>query len=341
MLAPTVSLADGQWHQVALSVDRVGAYSIYLDGVLSQTGPFTLGSLESNDTFFIGSPGAGGFAGELGEVRFYKRALTPADVMDHYNGWFQQECQINLAFSYTGAAAQNLTAAYNADLRIRKLLPETMLAMPFDVNVSSDERGMIVDYSRFLLAGTKTGAVWTPDGKVGGAYEFNAGGRTADKIMLPSALVSGTGDFTLSAQIYPANTTVGYIMGNYAPFNNSNGVELSLYQGKLNLQMQSSLASIGDILPDTWTHVAATRTNGVVRLYINGVRDDANGTLPASITGSRNFAIGNGPDYTYERFEGKIDEVRVFSRALSDAEILSLYNDNALASSQPLPLSQK
>jgi len=340
-LSPTLQLGDSDWHQVALSVDRIGNYTVYLDGALSQQAPFTLGSLESNGTFYIGAPGTSGFAGELGEVRFYKRALTPADVLDHYNGWFQQQCKIGLAFSYNGTAAKNLTAAYNADLRIRKLLPETILSMPFDVNISSDARGMIVDYSRFLGAGTKSGAVWTPYGAVGGAYDFNNGSRTADKITLPSALVSGTGDFTLSAWIYPANTTIGYIMGNYGP-GNANGVEFAVGSGKLVLYIQGyALSPASSIQPNTWYHVAATRKSGMVRLYINGVQAGPGATLNSTITSLEPFAIGNGPDYTSERFQGKIDEVRAFSRALSDDEILSLYNDNALASSQALPLSQK
>ncbi|MFA6328553.1 MAG: LamG-like jellyroll fold domain-containing protein, partial [Candidatus Micrarchaeia archaeon] len=339
-LSPNVSLADGKWHQVALSVDRTGDYSVYLDGALSQSAPFTLGGLESNGTFYIGSPGASGFSGELGEVRFYKRALTPADVMDHYNGWFQQQCTINLAFSYSGTAAQNLTAAYNADLRVRKLLPETVLAMPFDANISSDARGMIVDYSRFLGAGTKTGATWTPYGKVGGAYNFTG---TTDKILLPSALITGAGDFTLSAWIYPVDgsPSVYYIMGNYAP-NNLNGVEFFTYKGgQLGLYIQGYAKSAQSVPLNTWTHVAATRKGGVVRLYVNGVQSGSSTALNGSITSLKNFAIGNGPDYTSERFVGAIDEVRVFSRALTADEIASLYTDNALASSQALPLSQK
>ncbi|MCX6770917.1 MAG: DUF2341 domain-containing protein [Candidatus Micrarchaeota archaeon] len=343
-ILPAVSLADCDWHQVALSVDRTGNYSVYLDGVLyQQPAGFSLGSLESSGAFYIGSPGASGFAGELGEVRFYKRSLTPADVLGHYNGWFQQQCSMNLAFTYSGAAAQNLTAAYNAGLRIRALLPETMLSMPFDVNVSSDERGMIVDYSRFLGAGTKTGAAWVPDGKVGGAYEFNTGGRTTDKIMLPSALLSGTGDFTLSAWINTTGASANnYIMGNYDSIRNANGTEFFVDHHYLGLLIQGYATSPeGSIQDNEWYHVAATRQGGVARLYINGAQAGSSASLGTPITSLSNFAIGNGPDYISEPFSGRIDEVRVFSRALTDAEILALYDDNALASSQPLPLSQK
>jgi hypothetical protein len=329
-LLPTISLADGKWHQVALSADRTGNYSVYLDGALYSQALFTLGSLENNGTFYLGSPLSGGFKGELGEVRFYKRALTPADVLDHYNGWFQQQCKISLAFSYSGAAAQNLTAAYNADLRIRKLLPETILAMPFDVNVSSDGRGMIVDYSRFLGAGTKTGAAWTADGKVGGAYAFDGSG----KIALPSALLTGTGDFTAAAWIRPSSLGTSCVLCS----NLTTGFTLGYNSGLSVSAGPSSLAYPFTPAGGAWVHIAAVRKAGIGYLYVNGTLA-AQGALPGSIASAEPLTIGSSPSGT-SGFVGAIDEVRVFSRALTDAEILSLYNDNALASSAALPLSQ-
>jgi len=341
-LSPSVFVGDGKWHQVALSVDRMGNYSVYLDGALAHSAPFTLGALNSSSTLYIGGTGTGsGFSGELGEVRFYKRALTPSDMAGHYAGWYQQQCSIDLSIRYDSPAAQNMTVAYNADLRIRKLLPETVLSMPFDINTTSDAQGMVTDYSRFLGHGTKTGAAWAQGGAVGGAYEFNTGGRTTDRILLPSPLLSGTGDFTLSAWIYPTNsvTPPNYIMGNYG-IGNSGGVEFYVYQGKLGIYINGYLSSVSGIPLNQWTHVAAVRSGGTVRLYINGVLDQS-GQLPASITAGRNFAIGNGPDYVSEKFVGRIDEVRVFNSALSPEDIAALYADTGLLSSLALPVSQK
>ena len=54
------------------------------------------------------------------------------------------------------------------------------------------------------------------------------------------------------------------------------------------------------------------------------------------------LAIGNTPDGAGNYgFHGRIDEVRIISRALTDAEVLSVYKDNSLISSQTLPLSQQ
>jgi len=168
------------------------------------------------------------------------------------------------------------------------------------------------------LAGTPT---WT-SGKIGNALNFVA---TNDKVQTSGPLLTGTGDFTLSAWVNAAGDAArpGYIMGNYG-LGNPNGVEFYIYQNKLTLYIQGLVqSSAGSIQADTWYYVTATRQNGVIQLYINGVQN-GNGTLANSIAGSQNWAIGNGPDYTSERFEGRIDEVRVYNKALTGAEVLAL-----------------
>ena len=344
-ISPSVSLADGKWHQVALSVHRSSYYMVYLDGVLAGAGQFTLGSMETNATMFIGGNGTGsGFTGELGEVRFYKRALTPADIKGHYEGWFQQLCKIDVSVKYSNTAAKNLTATYNAELKIRKLLPETVLSMPFDVEITSDSPGMITDYSRFLGAGTKTGAVWVSSGKVGGAYEFNAGGRTADRIVLPSALIGATGDFTVAAWVnstdlssyhcvlcsFSPSSTGGLFFGTY-----NNYPFIGVGTGGTRLTASTPLST------GAWYHLAAVRSGTTVTYYVNGVKSIYE-TSSMPFTTASTLAIGNTPDALGGYgFKGRIDEVRVISRALTDAEVLSVYKDNSLVSSQILPLSQQ
>jgi len=72
---------------------------------------------------------------------------------------------------------------------------------------------------------------------------------------------------------------------------------------------------------NTWTHVAMTYDGANMRYYVNGVLV---GTTPG--TGGINVAngairIGGNNSSTGEFFNGKIDEVRVYNRALSAAEI--------------------
>ncbi len=166
--------------------------------------------------------------------------------------------------------------------------------------------------------GLLTGGTWTT-GRYGNAVNFAA---TSDKIQLSVPILSGTAPFTISAHIYYTTAAVGYIAGNYSS-NNANGIRLSKDAShKLLVRIAGTThTSSGSLTPSAWNHVVVTRTaTGTVTLYINGT---ASGTFvnPGAITTSRNFTVGNGPDYTTDHFVGIIDEVRVYPRALTAGEI--------------------
>ena len=73
----------------------------------------------------------------------------------------------------------------------------------------------------------------------------------------------------------------------------------------------------------TWMHIAATYDGATIRLYINGIEE---GSLVASITIATNdlpLAIGAQSD-GIRFFQGALDQVRVYNRALSAEEIAGL-----------------
>jgi len=84
----------------------------------------------------------------------------------------------------------------------------------------------------------------------------------------------------------------------------------------------------GAVTLNTWNHVAMTydAATGVNRLYLNGVsvgqRVRAHGIYP---TTSR-VVIGREDSNNNRFFSGLIDEPTIYGRALTDAEILAIYN---------------
>jgi predicted ribosomally synthesized peptide with SipW-like signal peptide len=83
------------------------------------------------------------------------------------------------------------------------------------------------------------------------------------------------------------------------------------------------------LLPNTWYHIVATFDDSAdkVRLYINGVLDkEYTETQKPAITDNP-VRIGQGGNYDFQNtwFNGIIDEVRIYNRALSPAEILEHY----------------
>src|SRR2546427_1489692 len=71
----------------------------------------------------------------------------------------------------------------------------------------------------------------------------------------------------------------------------------------------------------TWHHAAAVLRNGLVELYVDGTLKAADTTSPIlSVRPSTGVQIG----HVASDFAGDIDEIRVFSRAVSNAEIAAL-----------------
>ena len=159
----------------------------------------------------------------------------------------------------------------------------------------------------------------------GTCFDFDG---TDDKVVTNNAVITGTGDFTITAWINRATVnTYDYVCGNYGS-GNTGGIEVyGKTNGTVILYIGAALTTSTVMTADTWYHFAATRTSGVCKLYMNGVLD-VSGTLASSIGGSNNFSIGNAADYTSENFDGKIADVKAFNVALSAANIKELYDDS-------------
>jgi hypothetical protein len=73
-----------------------------------------------------------------------------------------------------------------------------------------------------------------------------------------------------------------------------------------------------------WQHIAVVYTPTGIRFYKNGVEFVSSGGPNTTATTGR-FQIGRFPGFP-QYFQGRIDEVEVFNRALTQAEIQAIYN---------------
>ena len=145
---------------------------------------------------------------------------------------------------------------------------------------------------------------------------------------------SGNQDFSLSLACYLATPylTPGGIFDQQL---NTGGFGLWFWDnpspGNYKLQFNYKNASIASsvIALGTWMHVCAVRSAGTIKLYVNGVLHSsaAEGTFSPQYNSSARVGTMFYMPYTppnYNGMNGKIDEIRIYNRALSDAEILSL-----------------
>jgi len=170
--------------------------------------------------------------------------------------------------------------------------------------------------------GTLVGASWSAAGEYGASLDLNgtSGYVRVDNAPLPTA------DYTYEAWIKPSRVNVyqAIVEGG------AGVIELALNDtGRLIIWSNSILAltSASAVPVNTWTHVALTRAGSLLTLYVNGVADPQTGSdLSVLNHGGCPLLIGvdNGDGCTAELngfFQGQIDEVRVYPRALSASEI--------------------
>lgn len=145
---------------------------------------------------------------------------------------------------------------------------------------------------------------------------------------------TGTNNFTISFSFFfNGSSTAGLIDNclNYGGW----GIWLwSTVSGVWNLQFNYKNNSVGsaattNFTPGRWNHVAAVRNNGTISLYINGAlrASAAEGTTAPAypinmIAGA--MAYGSFSPPRYNAFGGKLDEMRLYNRALSLSEIQGL-----------------
>ncbi len=170
--------------------------------------------------------------------------------------------------------------------------------------------------------GTISNGTWTALGRFGAALQFN--GASGGVTVSDAAALDLTGGMTLEAWVYPTSTVVGwravisknterYFLMAGSDNNRPVGGGTFTAGGTLNLRAPN-------VLPvNTWTHLAATYDGTNVRIFVNGVQAASQAQTGALTTSTGTLTIGY--DAYGEVFAGRIDEVRVYNRALSGAEI--------------------
>jgi len=199
-----------------------------------------------------------------------------------------------------------------------------VLYYPFD----NDNGDRIIDQSGKSNDGVVKGATWTPKGKAGGSYSFDGGGSTLIDAGNPGDLGR---NFSIVVWAYP-EVYDGYrcIMGkdtddngfSLEKANDSSSMKFWFFDGAWR---NTAFRHVPPL--KTWSCLAVVHDGKTVRGYFNGEQDtDA---IPAGyiVQSNSRVLIGRHPAVEAARnWNGKIDEVMILDRALSDSEVKQLYD---------------
>lgn len=234
-----------------------------------------------------------------------------------------------------GSRRRTACEAYRLErLEARVLLAGLVAAYGFD-----EGSGMTVtDFSGIQNDGTINGASWTASGQFGGALQFDG---VNDTVSVPDddSLDLTTG-MTIEAWIYPTATSgtrdvlikEGSVdLYNLYARNGGGSPESNVFVGGVN-----RVAVGAPLAVNTWVHLAGTYDGTTLRLFVNGAEAATQVVGGAIATSSGALRIG-GNALWGEYFQGRIDEVRVYNRALSASEIQTDMNTPVASEPPAIP----
>jgi hypothetical protein len=311
--------SNNLWVNLIYSYDGQNL-KMYVDGVLygttNQSGSLT----NNNNPMYIGCSTATSncpqlsafYAGKIDDIGIWNRALSQQEITNMYSGVnYSDTCN-----SVSGSLTNGLVGYW-----------------PFCGNANDD--------SGNGNNGVVNGATLTTDrfGNANSAYNFNG---TSDFIkVLDNDLLDLTQNLTLSAWISPNSVVNEQAVFGKGKISSQTGYSLLhnvLIPEKTGISIQNQPMPVSEahinsstLNLNTWYQLLGTYNGNELKLYLNGVLVKTTTTslqlMPNSLT---DLFIGcelSG----FRFFNGKIDDVGIWNRALTLQEVTQLFNQNQCA----------
>jgi hypothetical protein len=292
----TINVSDGNWHHVAVIFDiSANTLNVYLDNnstpEISITG-LTVSSVyifESNGSIGYQTNSARHFNGKIDQVRIFSKALSSSEVT-------------TLSDETSASSTKSTT------------------------DIFDDGSGVAL----YELEGNANTTPYYPYGEgaidAGQSAVFNG---SSSYIELSSGIntsyINPTSSWSFSAFINTLNASSGQVILGFDAYDNievaintNSEIEYRIYNTSYEFLRSPAISS------NKWYHVAATYSNGSMNLYLNGY-NVASGTKTL-IQSSSSPTIGKKQNNT-TYFNGSIDQVRIYSSALSASDVEALASE--------------
>jgi hypothetical protein len=196
----------------------------------------------------------------------------------------------------------------------------------------TDASDLIGGHHGTFYAGTAvTAPSVTAAGKVGGAFNFDG----TVHVQVPDSTALRPAQLTVEAWVFPT-AGPGFGLQGILARGSSTNEDDTWYLGLLNNKpqfwshRQVLLEGPFAIPRDAWTHLAITFDGSIKRLYVSGAEVASSGGFGPLVYDPALVPVTIGSDWANDssssRFNGRIDEVALYNRALTADEIFSIYN---------------
>ncbi|MBX3744820.1 MAG: LamG domain-containing protein [Verrucomicrobiae bacterium] len=326
---------DGEWHHIVFVQEEDGARALYFDGIrdpleilAKEPGEWLVntttigGILRANPTHWL--------TGVMDDVVLWSRALTPAEI---------QQVATEGLVSVFPPLTRGLVAYWPLDEVIGSKTPD--LASGYDMELQNLSAADLID------------------GRIGKAFQFdnarqtllrrvNSPGELLPINQHPALTISfwakvdgmGLNDLRLFSEGSTTDNNPLFNLGTHS--GGANG-QLDLFFRQTGFTTVDHLRSEGEPLDGEWRHIVFVQEeDGARALYFDGVRDPLE--IPAKEPGAwllNTTTIGGilraNPTHW---LTGAMDDVALWSRALSEAEVQTVYTSGTpVPFSKPQPLA--
>lgn len=332
------NLANNQWHHVVITFNSgvSNGTFIYIDGVLTLTITITVSNQLNGLSIGCGGLSVGNgntcdnqfFKGIIDEARIYNRALTQAEINQLY-------------------AMGEGTKVNTSQNKVPGSSLESGLVGMWSFN-GVDLTDKIYDRSTqanngYFIGGATSSAKTI--GKVGQAIKFDGVDDRVDVSHSSSLNISG--QITMSAWVnvssFPSSGTgclsnscgtiveKGYDGTNepyFLRFQNEGGI-IRIYSGSFQVPTNYDVAwNVAGINANEWHHIVGQYDGTNWKIYVDGVEKASTPQASGALVNTKPLNVGTSDiNGVLSRFlNGKIDEVRIYNRALTATEVKQLYN---------------
>jgi chitodextrinase len=197
--------------------------------------------------------------------------------------------------------------------------PGLVAAYSFDQGTGS----ALTDSSGNENHGTISGAIWTASGRFGSALSFDGTNDVAT--VNDASSLDLTAGMTLEAWVFPTGLTqwrpvIVKERSGHAAYALHGNTDTNRPGGEISLPANRDVRGTTTLPVNTWTHLAVTYDGTMLRLYVDGLEVASRAVSGSIVTSTGALRIG-GHTNRAEYFQGRIDEVRIYNRALTAGEI--------------------
>ena len=313
-------LSNNTWYHAVFVKSSTSGMTVYINGSSVATNTSATGDLNSNMT-----------SGGANSIGYYKTTASG----QHFNGSIDQFRIFNKALN-----AGEVNSLYNETTTTAALgtITNPSTVAYYKMADATDETGS--------YDGTASTVNFNVQGKYGFAGKFNG----SNSVISASNPNSSGGARSFSAWIKTTSTAFQGIITNGGG-SHASGLNMFVYNNKLystsgkgNGENYGPTSS-ASINTGDWVHcvltMSGTAIGSTLKTYVNGSLDGTHTTTVLITDTYDAFRIGgryiNSSNAAY--FNGSIDQVRIFNKAISASEVTALYNEVQCANTITTPES--